>query len=112
MKRWCVVILLCCLSLGGCGSFFVGFVSNPGGTSSVSGTVTIVNIQFFHDLSRTTLMTAVTFVNVGTSVTIKFCGDQRNLFTVNQVVQVNFTSGFSCSTVLAVVIIGNHAGQM
>lgn len=112
MKRWCVVILLCCFPLGSCGSFFVGFVSTPGGNSSISGTVTIVTLQFFHDVSGTTTITAITFVDVGTSVTINFCGDQRNLFTLNQIVRVSFISELRCATLIAIVIIGDNSSQV
>jgi hypothetical protein len=93
------------LLLSGCGSFFVGFVSNPGGATTISGTVTTVNLGFVHDPSGTTASTAVTFINVGSAVTINFCGDQRNLFPINANIQVDFNSGVSCSVVVRVVII-------
>lgn len=99
------VVLGSCLLLGGCGSFFVGFVSNPGGAKTVSGTVTVVSLGLYHDLFGSTSFTAVTFINVGNAVTLNFCGDQRNLFLINQNVRVDFNTGFNCSVLVRVVII-------
>jgi hypothetical protein len=99
------VVVGSCLLLCGCSSFFVGFVSNPGGATTVSGTVTVVSLGIFHDPSGTTTFTAVTFINFGNAVTINFCGDQRNLFPVNDDVQVDFNTGFNCSVLVRVVII-------
>jgi hypothetical protein len=99
------VVVGSCLLLSGCGSFFVGFVSNPGGARTVSGTVTVVSLGLFHDPFGTTTFTAVTFINVGNAVTINFCGDQRNLFPINGSVRVNFNTGFNCSVLVQVAII-------
>jgi len=93
------------LLLTGCGSFFVGFISNPGGATSVSGTITVVSLGVLHDPSGTTAFTAVTFINTGTAVTINFCGDQRNLFPMNENVRVDFNTRFNCSVLVQVVII-------
>jgi hypothetical protein len=100
-----VVVVGFCLMLCGCGSFFVGFVSNPGSAKTVSGTVTVVSLGLYHDLFGSTTFTAVTFINVGNAVTLNFCGDQRNLFPTNQNVRVDFNTGFNCSVLVRVVIV-------
>jgi hypothetical protein len=91
----------------GCGAYFVGFVSNPGANSSITGTVTIITVQFLQTVSSTTVITAVTFVNQGSSATMNFCGDQQALFNVNQPVTATFSNGFNCSTLITVTVIGN-----
>jgi hypothetical protein len=65
-----------------------------------------VSVQVLDGPSATTLFTAVTVINVGTSVTVNFCGNQQNLFPLNTVVRADFTSGSTCSTVVSVVVIG------
>jgi hypothetical protein len=98
-------MLAVCLLLPGCGAFFVGFVSNPGGTVSVSGTVTVVFFGFIQDPTGVkTTFTAVTFVNPGSSITINFCGDQSSRFPINQFVRADFRTGVFCSTLVAVVV--------
>ena len=98
-----VVLLLLAVPLAGCGAYFVGFTFNPYGTQSVSGTVSAVSLGFVHDPSGTTEFTAVTFANPGSTVTVNFCGDQRNLFPIDQKVQADFTTGIRCSTLIRVV---------
>jgi len=93
------------LLLTGCASFFVGFVSNPGGATSISGTITVVNLAVLNGPSGATTFTAVTFINVGNAVTTNFCGDQRNLFRINDNVRADFNTGFNCSVLVQVVII-------
>jgi hypothetical protein len=97
--------LALCLLLTGCGGVFVGFVSNPGGTMSASGTVVVVQLGFIRDPTGATInFTAVTLVNPGTAVTINFCGDQRSSFPMNRLVRADFNTGFYCSPLVAVVI--------
>src|SRR5262249_52271627 len=93
------VVLLCCF-LSGCGAYFVGFVSNPGGTSTVVGIVTTVQPQPTGSLAPT--VTAVTFLDAGTSVSMKFCGDQQSQFPLDQSVRVTFSTGSNCSTLVSV----------
>jgi len=105
MRFASVQLLLLCLFLPGCDTFFVGFVSNPGGgTMSISGTVSIVRLQYLRDPAGVTTFTAVTFVNSGTSTTINFCGDQGSSFPINRFVRADFSTGLHCSTLIAVVI--------
>lgn len=107
MMRFVLTQLLALsLLLSGCSGVFVGFVSNPGGTMSVSGTVSIVQLGVITDPTGATItFTAVTFVNPGTATTISFCGDQRSRFPINQFVRADFNTGVFCSALVAVVII-------
>jgi hypothetical protein len=105
MRLLLALVVICCLVLGGCSSFFFGFVSNPGGTTSINGTVIVVSLGYVKDSSGlTTMITAVTFTNSATQATINFCGDQRGKFPRNQLVRADFTTGFVCSTLIAVVL--------
>jgi len=100
-----VLLLAQSLMTAGCDAFFVGFVSNPGGTKTVSGTVSIVQLSFVHDITGKTIMvTAVTFLNPGTATTVNFCGDQHDRFPVNSVAQADFNTGVLCSALVAVVV--------
>src|SRR3954470_8291257 len=101
------IIAVCvgCIASVSCGdSFFVGFVSNPGGSSSVTGTVTAVNSGFASSPSGTTSLTVVTFDNSGTSITIYFCGDHHALFPINQSVRAEYTGGIACALLTRVVV--------
>ena len=100
-----LLVLLLCFPLASCGSFFVGFVSNPGGATTVNGTVSVVFFGSSEDPASPTASTAVTFINPGSAVTISFCGDQRNLFPMNHNVRADFTSGISCSVLIKVAVI-------
>jgi len=94
-------VLLGCF-LSGCGAYFVGFVSNPGGTSTVVGIVTTVEPQ--PTGSPEPSLTAVTFFDAGTSGTMNFCGDQQSRFPLDRSVRVTFSVGPNCSTLVAVTI--------
>jgi hypothetical protein len=98
-------LLLMCALLEGCGASFVGFVSNPGGSQTISGTVSAVQLSYILDVTGETIpFTAVTFLNSGTATTINFCGDQRLNFPEDRQVRADFTTGVFCSTLLAVVV--------
>jgi hypothetical protein len=100
------LLWLCLLSTGCSGFYAVGFVSNPGGTSSVTGTVSLVNFGFIQDVSGVQIdFTAVTFVNLGTATTISFCGDQRSKFRVNRSMQAVFSSGVFCANLVSVMFV-------
>ena len=45
MRLLLVPLIVLSLLLAGCGQVFVGFVSNPGGTMHVSGTVSTVQLD-------------------------------------------------------------------
>jgi hypothetical protein len=100
-----LLVLLWCSPLAGCGSFFLGFVSNPGGPTTVSGTISVVSLGVFNDPAGATTFTAVTLINPGDAATINFCGDQRSLFPENTKVRADFNTGFSCSVLIRVVIL-------
>jgi len=107
--RWMLdLVLILSLPLAGCSQFFVGFVSNPGGSPVViTGTITTVAIGFVDNSQGTQVtFTAVTFANTGGATTINFCGDKRSQFSVNQVVRADFQAGIYCSTLMAVTAQG------
>ena|SRR5258708_1825428 len=94
------------LMLAGCGHTSVSFSSNPGFPTSVTGTIITV------ELNSTTVpngvlntFTVVAIRSVSTTNTFSFCGDQRNQFPIGQEVRVDFNSGVSCSTLVAVVVL-------
>jgi len=99
-----------CIGVLNCGgSYFVGFVSNPGGETSVTGQVSGVTSGFTSDPSGVTPVTVVTFVNTGAFFTLYFCCDQHSLFPLNVTVRADYTKGILCSLLVRVVII-NEAG--
>ncbi|HET6178676.1 MAG TPA: hypothetical protein VFE61_17240 [Candidatus Sulfotelmatobacter sp.] len=94
-----------CFSSLSCGGYyFVGFVSNPGGTTSITGMVIAVSSGFMADPSGVTQNTAVTFMNGGSETTIKFCGDQQHLFPIDATVRADYTAGVMCSVLVRVVV--------
>jgi len=102
------IIILCmaCISIVSCGgSSFVGFVSNPGGAASITGTVTAVSGGFISDLNGITPTTTVSFENSKIAGTLVFCGDQQSLFPLNTNVRAEYTAGVLCSVLTKVVII-------
>lgn len=105
-----------CASALSCGGYyFVGFVSNPGGATSIEGEVTAVANGFVVDPSGVTEYTAVTFTNQARAVTINFCGDQRRLFPIKATVRADYTTGVLCAVIVRVVVDNerhNIAGQL
>jgi hypothetical protein len=101
-----IALLTSCVVLASCGgSYFVGFVSNPGGASSVSGIVSAVQSGFQSDpTGLVTPFTQVTFIKPESAITIIFCGDQTKWFPLHEEVQAEFTSGISCNRLLNVVV--------
>jgi uncharacterized protein YceK len=94
------------LILAGCGNTFVSFSSNPGFPASVTGTIIVVKVESSNGPNGVlNTFTAVTIKSVTTTNTFSFCGDQRNQFPMNQEVRVDFNSGVSCSTLVAVVVL-------
>ena len=76
-----VPLTLLLLMPAGCGQVFVGFVSNPGNSMRISGTVSTVQLAFVNNGHGTSVViTAVTFNNGGTAATINFCGDGEASF--------------------------------
>lgn len=101
----------CAASLSCGGYYFVGFVSNPGGATSITGVVVAVSNSFISNPSGVTEYTAVTFTNAESEVTINFCGDQQSLFPLDATVRVDYTSGVLCSVLVRVVVDSENAGS-
>jgi hypothetical protein len=105
MRFLLVSVVTLSLLLAGCGQVFVGFVSNAGSAVLVSGTVSMVQLEFVNDGHGTSVnFTAVTFINAGTATTVNFCGDQRSGFPIGRSAQADFTTGTFCSKLIAIVI--------
>ncbi len=107
MKRLFYLSLVTCLvtTLTGCGNIFVRGVL-PGGLSSVSGSVSVVQLSAVIGENGTTVqITFVTFLQAGTSSTIGFCGDQRSQFPMQQIVRAEFNPGQICASIVTIVIV-------
>lgn len=103
MNRLLVVLVFACLPMTvSCGDIFVRGAINPG-TQSAAGTVTIV--QFSASSGSGVSVTIITLTGNSTAHTLNFCGDQRTLFPVDRQVQINFTPGPPCATVLTVTLV-------
>lgn len=102
-KARVICLLGVCFLFAACGGYyFFGFVSNPGGTQTVTGIVSVVTFSFVQDpTGMSTNVTAVTFLNSGSSNTITFCGDQRSKFHINNSEKVTFTTGALCSSLVS-----------
>src|SRR5260221_6073228 len=94
------------LMLAGCGQTSFFFSSNPGFPTSVTGT--IITVQ----LNSTTgpngvlnTFTVVTIKSVSTTNAFSFCGDQRSQFPIGPEGRVDFNTGGSCSSLVALVVL-------
>ena len=106
MKRLLSFLLVVCIiaTLTGCGNIFV-HGALPGNVSSVSGTVSIVQLSFvMGDNGSTVQVTFVTFLQEGTSSTLGFCGDQGDRFPTQQTVRADFNPGQTCDSIVTIVI--------
>jgi hypothetical protein len=106
LKRLLSFLLVVCLvaTLTGCGNIFVRGIL-PGNVSSVSGTVSIVQLSFvMGDNGSTVQVTFVTFLQEGTSSTLGFCGDQLDRFPMQQTVRADFNPGQTCDNIVTIVI--------
>jgi hypothetical protein len=83
-----------------CGDIFVRGALNTGSQTAI-GTVSIVR---FTITGAGTTITVVTLLQQGTAQTLNFCGDQRSRFPLDQPVQVTFTPGATCGSVIAITI--------
>lgn len=98
----CLLALL--LLILGCGNVFVRGSWN-GGTQTVSGIVSIVQLTVVVDGDNvSTQVTVVTLNNNFGSSTVSFCGDQRAQFPLNDFAQATFMPGQPCSDLFNVVI--------
>ena len=101
-----VALYAVCIALASCGGVsFVGFVSNPGGNATITGTVTAVSNGFVSSPAGLSSVTVVTVTNSGIATTVYFCGDQKMLFPLNQTVRVEYTQGILCSLVIRVTVV-------
>jgi len=106
MRSLLLLLLALPPTITGCGDVTVRFSSNPGFSSSVTGIVIVVQVESTNNANGVlNTFTVVTLRSVTTTNTFNFCGDQRNQFPINQEVRVDFTTGVSCSTLTAVVVL-------
>ena len=88
-----------------CGNVFVRGTL-PGGLSTVSGSVSVVQLSAAIGENGTTVqITLVTLLQSGTSSTIGFCGDQRSHFPMQQTVRAEFNPGQTCATIVTILIV-------
>ena len=99
-----VVVSSLLLACAGCGNVFVRGAINPG-FSTVNGVVSVVQLNSVAENGTTILVTFVTFLQQGTGSTIGFCGDVSSRFPLNQNMQVQFTPGQPCASLVVVVIV-------
>ncbi len=105
-----VALFVCCITSIGCGgTYFIGFVSNPGGNSSITGRIDAVSLAFVSDPGGITQITSVTFVNTDGAINLYFCGDQQHLFLINQTVRVEYTTGVACLVLRRVIVVDETA---
>jgi uncharacterized protein YceK len=101
-------IFLACFMLAGCGSIFIGFSSNQGIPSTVTGNVVSSTLVSISDhAGRPLTVTRVTLSNGGLANSFSFCGDQKVRFPLGATVKVEFTSGIDCLAITDVVILSS-----
>jgi len=96
MKCLVSALVLLCILLSGCGAVSVNgfFDSGAAGTSTVSGTVSIVQLTFATDGKGNSItVTEVTLLQRGGAQDLTFCGSQVSQFAINAFVTVNYTPG-------------------
>ena len=99
-------ILLASLLLTGCGSVFIGFSSNQGLPSTVTGKVLASSSVLIKDHTGLPLrITRVTLSNGGVAGSFSFCGDQEARFPLNVTLKVDFTSNIDCMAIVDVVVV-------
>jgi hypothetical protein len=106
LKRLLSALLAVCIVLisAACGNVFIRGAL-PGGTSSISGSVSFVQLTAIIGENGTIVdVTFVTFLQDGASSTIGFCGDERSRFPMQQSVRANFTPGQTCASIVTIVI--------
>ena len=101
-------IFLACFILAGCGSIFIGFTSNQGIPTTVTGNVVSSTLVSINDHTGQPLtVTKVTLSNGGLSNSFSFCGDQKVRFPLGATVKVVFTSGIDCLPITDVVVLSS-----
>ena len=92
--------------LAGCGNVFVRGALPPAGFSSVSGSVSVVQLSAVIGENGTTVqVTFVTLLQSGDFVHDRFLRRQTNQFPMQQTVRADFTPGQPCSSIVTIVII-------
>lgn len=103
-------VFLVCFMLAGCGSVFIGFSSNQGVSSTVTGNVVSSTLVSINDhTGRPLTVTRVTLTNGGLSNSFFFCGDQEVRFPLGTTVKVEFTSGIDCMAIVDVVVLSGNS---
>ena len=104
--RLAAPILLGSLILAGCGSVFVGFASNQGVPSTVTGKVLSSSLVSMNDHTGLPLtITRVTLTSGGIADSLSFCGDQEVHFPMNATVKVEFTNNIDCMSIVDIVVV-------
>jgi hypothetical protein len=98
-----VPIVLLLLVSTSCGNVFFRGPIQTG--STITGSVSILQLSSVVNGTGTVQVTFVTFLQNGPSSTVGFCGDQTGLFPLSQTVRANFNPGQPCATIITVVII-------
>jgi hypothetical protein len=92
------------LSVIGCGAVFIGGAIQP--ATTIQGSVTNLQLgNMVNEAGGSVLVTFVTFFQSGTSSTLAFCNNQTNRLPLNQTVNVNFTPGQPCATIIVVAFV-------
>src|SRR5215475_10134955 len=106
MRLRLLPLIVVLVVLAGCGQINATFVSNPGFPTSVTGIIVAVHVQSTSGPNGAlSTFTAVAIQSVNTTNTLNFCGNQQSFFPMNQQVRVDFNSGVSCATLVAVVVL-------
>ena len=97
-----LLVFVLLTSLSACGSKF--FIRGAINTSTVSGTVSFVQVTTIVDNGGFVTVTIVTFLQNGISTNINFCGNQQTMFPMNQFVAASFTPPPPCATIVQITI--------
>jgi hypothetical protein len=98
-----VVLVLLCPFVGCGSSFLVAGAIHPSNVIVSTGTVSFVALSVVSGSNGTFVnVTGVTLLVPMGSSSLTFCGDQRSNFPMNSVVQVSFTDGQNCSSLVNV----------
>jgi hypothetical protein len=86
-------------------SISASFDPGAAGTSTASGTVSIVRLTFANDgKGNSVTVTVVTLLQRNDAQDLTFCGSQVSQFPINAFVTVNYTQGTLCSTLNSVSV--------
>jgi len=104
VKRLLSVLLVLAFvsSLSSCGGKF--FIRGAINTTTISGTVSFIQITTIVDNGGFVTVTLVTFLLNGSSTNINFCGDQQTMFPMDQFVVASFMPGPPCATIVQITI--------